>query len=246
MHLRVLFHDNCFDGAASAAIFTRFYKERVDPGVRVTYRGMAHTHGETFPAGCFDGDENVCVDFRYSSDPRLTWWFDHHVSAFQSPADEAHFRAYTGAQKFFDPEARSCTKYLARICAERFGLDTGPLTELIDWAELIDSAAFPSPQAAVEVKEPALRIMTWLESNHDAPLTHRLIGEFTAGRPLDAIAAEPWITAPLEGVLAQHRHALEVFRGSTRSDGDVTYFDVSEEGVEALSCSLASEAVRDP
>ena len=40
----------------------------------------------------FDGDENAIVDFKYSSSPRLTWWFDHHQSAFLSPEDAAHFR----------------------------------------------------------------------------------------------------------------------------------------------------------
>ena len=40
--------------------------------------------GPAIPADLFDGDENVCVDFRYSQDPRLNWWFDHHISAFQA------------------------------------------------------------------------------------------------------------------------------------------------------------------
>jgi hypothetical protein len=32
MKMKVLFHDSCFDGAASAAVFSRFYRERVNPG----------------------------------------------------------------------------------------------------------------------------------------------------------------------------------------------------------------------
>jgi len=32
------------------------------------------------------------VDFKYSPDPRVTWWFDHHQSAFLSPQDAAHFQ----------------------------------------------------------------------------------------------------------------------------------------------------------
>jgi hypothetical protein len=69
---------------------------------------------------------NVCVDFRYSSSPRLDWWFDHHVSAFSSPADRAHFEADRSGHKFYDPEARSCTKFEAEILASRFGFDTRP------------------------------------------------------------------------------------------------------------------------
>ena len=30
MHLKVLYHANCFDGCASAAVFSRFFAERED------------------------------------------------------------------------------------------------------------------------------------------------------------------------------------------------------------------------
>ena len=91
--VRICFHDNCFDGAASAALFTRFYQERIDSSARFSYRGMSHGPGEVFPAGTFDGDENAVVDFRFTQDARLSWWFDHHQSAFESPADQAAFQA---------------------------------------------------------------------------------------------------------------------------------------------------------
>ena len=91
--VRVCFHDRCFDGASSASIFSRFYRERIDPQATFAYTGMTHTAAKPFEEGIFDGDENAIVDFKYSSSPRLTWWFDHHQSAFLTPADAAHFRA---------------------------------------------------------------------------------------------------------------------------------------------------------
>ncbi len=89
MRLRVLYHGNCFDGCSSAGVFTRFYRERIAKGpVDVLYRPLEHKgDAQPFHADWFDGDENACVDFRYSQDPRLTWWFDHHASAFQLPGD---------------------------------------------------------------------------------------------------------------------------------------------------------------
>ena len=94
MKVRVLFHDNCFDGAASAAVFSRFYRERIDATAELAYQGLAHQAGANpVDESVFTGDENVIVDFRYSQSPKLTWWFDHHKSAFQVPGDEAHFRA---------------------------------------------------------------------------------------------------------------------------------------------------------
>ena len=56
----------------------------------------------------FDGDENAIVDFKYCADDRLTWWFDHHQSAFLSEEDEKHFLADTGGKKFLDTKSASC------------------------------------------------------------------------------------------------------------------------------------------
>src|SRR5207244_4003864 len=89
MKLKVLFHDNCFDGAASAAVFTAFYRSKVNPKVSVDYGGLSHKSGAAaLDEALFTGDENAIVDFRYSQSPKLTWWFDHHQSAFQQPGDE--------------------------------------------------------------------------------------------------------------------------------------------------------------
>src|SRR5260221_7552384 len=149
--LLVCYHDHCFDGVASAATFLRFYREKVKPVADVAFQGMAHRAGPLFGADVFAGDVNAVVDFRFSADPRLTWWFDHHQSAFETPADEAAFRADTSGRKFWDPAAKSCTKFIARVVSEKFGWDPAPLRELIDWAELIDGALFPSPEMAVRL-----------------------------------------------------------------------------------------------
>nr|MBA2647132.1 phosphoesterase [Pyrinomonadaceae bacterium] len=100
MKLRLLYHGHCFDGVASASLFTRLYRARIQPEADVHYAGLLHRAGELFDAEMFDGDENAIVDFKYSASERLTWWFDHHQSAFLSPEDEAHFRADTSGKKF--------------------------------------------------------------------------------------------------------------------------------------------------
>ena len=143
MRLRILYHGSCFDGAASAGIFARFYRERVAKGaVEVGFTPMDHKEaGPAIPPEALDGDVNACVDFRYTSDPRLHWWFDHHVSTFPSPADEAHFRADRSGTKFYDPEAKSCAGFLARTMAEKSGFDISSLQELLHWADKIGRAS---------------------------------------------------------------------------------------------------------
>lgn len=247
MRLRVLYHGSCFDGCSSAGIFTRFYKERVAKGpVEIVYRPMEHKgDAHAFPPEVFDGDENACVDFRYSQDPRLSWWFDHHASAFQVPGDEDHFRADATGRKFYDPAAKSCTKFLADTVAAKFGFDAEPLRELIDWAEIIDGALFPSAQMAVELKEPALRLMTFIENNRDNATAERFIGDLVS-RPLAEIAADPYVTKPLAPVLEQHERNIGAIRKAAKLERGVVHFDVADHNIGAfnkfISYSLFPEA----
>src|SRR4029078_3548379 len=100
MKLRLLYHGHCFDGVGSAATFTRFYKERIHPDAQVNYHGLLHRPGNLFDLNLFDYGENAIVDFKYAASDKLTWWFDHHQSAFLAPEDEAHFRAVRSGKKF--------------------------------------------------------------------------------------------------------------------------------------------------
>ena len=236
MKLRVLYHGNCFDGCSSAGVFTRFYKERVAKGpVDIVYRPMEHKgDAHAFPPDVFDGDENACVDFRYSQDPRLTWWFDHHASAFQLPGDEDHFRADATGRKFYDPTAKSCTKFLADTVTAKFGFDSAPLAELISWAEIIDGALFPDAKMAVELKEPALRLMTFIENNREPPLADKFIGDLVR-RPLAEIAADPYVERPLEPLLAQHQRNIETIGGAAKLDKGVVFFDLADKETGAFN-----------
>ena len=76
MRVRILYHDHCFDGAASAAFFSRFYEAKYAPDAQFEFTGLAHKASQLFEDSLFDGDVNAIVDFKYSPDPRLDWWFD--------------------------------------------------------------------------------------------------------------------------------------------------------------------------
>src|SRR4029078_10415125 len=220
MRLRVLYHGNCFDGCSSAGVFTRFYRERVAKGPgEVSYRPLEHKGSpHPFSPDCFDGDENARVDFRYSQDPRLTWWFDHHASAFQLPGDEDHFRADATGRKFYDAAPKSCTKFLADTVAAKFGFDAAPLAELIEWAEIIDGALFPSAKMAAERKEPALRLMTFIENNRQREIAERFIGDLVS-RPLAEIAADPYVADAVKPLLEQHARNIETIPPKAKPEG---------------------------
>src|SRR5215216_1945211 len=187
MRLRLLYHGHCFDGVASAALFSRFYRARVEPGADIVYAPLLHTAGALFDEGMFDGDENAIVDFKYSPSARLTWWFDHHQSAFLSAEDEAHFRADASGRKFWDADSKSCTEFIARTASEKFGFRDPQNETLVRWAHVIDGAFYESAAQPVELKEPALQLMQVIE-NVDDEVIEWVVREL-ALRPLDEVAA---------------------------------------------------------
>ena len=87
MLVRVLYHDHCFDGAASAAFVTRFLQKEFFNGADFEYTGLAHRADQLFADSLFDGDVNVIVDFKYSPHPKVTWWFDHAETASEASLD---------------------------------------------------------------------------------------------------------------------------------------------------------------
>ncbi|MFL5322309.1 MAG: DHHA1 domain-containing protein [Myxococcaceae bacterium] len=235
MKMKVLFHDSCFDGHASAAIFARFYREKIRPDATFEYVGVQHkAGGEGVDDALFTGDENAIVDFRYSQNPKLTWWFDHHQSAFQQAGDEAHFKADKSGKKFHDPHRKSCTRYLADIAKDKFGWDPKPMDELIYWGEIVDGALFTSPTMAVELKEPALQLMTVLEANRDPKFSDRIINELQT-MPMSQVVAQDYVQKPLKPLLDKHRAAIELVRKKIRIDDGIVHFDLGDEGMDSIN-----------
>jgi hypothetical protein len=234
MKMKVYYHDNCFDGLASAAVFSHFYSQRVRADTEFIYEGLAHRAGQLFLDVQFDGAENAIVDFKYSSDERLTWWFDHHQSAFLSAEDESHFRADTSGRKFHDPTYRSCTKFIAEMVGRHFGFDSSRLEELIHWADIIDGAQFESAQAAVELREPATKLMMVIEGVRDPQRLHQLIVEFQR-KGLEEIVALEWVQEAFRSLHRRHREWIEIIRQNAQSSDGTIFFDVSGYEVEGYN-----------
>jgi hypothetical protein len=230
-NVRLCFHDRCFDGAASAAVFSRFYRERINPNSEFHFTGMTHRAEKPFENHVFDGDENVIVDFKYSSSPLVTWWFDHHQSAFLSPADAAHFQADRSGHKFYNPDYKSCTKLLADTTSSKFGFNVEPLAELVHWGDIIDGAQFPTPQSAVELAQPATQLALVIEAAPESGLSARLIPEL-AQRSLAEIVTLPMVASHLGPLLDRHRKSVDILRRRAEAQDSVVYFDVSDVDLE--------------
>ena len=234
MNVRVFYHDRCFDGACSAALFSRFYSERIRDDVRFEFSGLLHRAGALFNEDDFTGDENVIVDFKYSSSKKITWWFDHHESAFLTPEDASHFERDSSNRKFYDPSFKSCTRFLAVIAEQRFGFNPASMAEVIHWAEIIDGALYPDAQTAVEMREPAMKLTMVIESNQDADFGSRLI-PMLASRPLADILVDPLVAPRLQPLLDRHQTSIEVIRQRAECKDRTVFFDVTDQALEGYN-----------
>ncbi len=232
--IKIFFHNNCFDGLASAAVFANFYLNAIDADCDFEYEGLAHRAGQLFLDVQFDGDENAIVDFKYSSDTRLTWWFDHHQSAFLSREDEAHFRADKSGRKFHDPTYRSCTKFIAEMLQTHFSFDSSRLQDLIKWADIIDGAQFKNAHSAVELHESAMKLMMVIEGVRDGSRICSLITEFQQ-RSLDEIVELTWVQKAFRPLYERHLRSVEIIRQNAHCSDGTIYFDVSSHDLEGYN-----------
>lgn len=239
MRVRVFYHDKCFDGACSASLFTRFHRECMAPDASYGYHGLVHRAGALFNESEFTGDENAIVDFKYSASPRITWWFDHHQSAFLTPQDREHYLAcrrdpVCAARKFFDPHYTSCTGFLAHIAKTRYGFDTAPVAELIRWADIVDGAKYESPEAAVEMAAPAMKLTLIIEAAQDPEFIPRLIPLLTE-MPFTEVLSQPFVAGLLPPLLERHQQALELIRSRAEEKDGTIFFDITDHPLEGFN-----------
>lgn len=234
MKVRVLFHDHCFDGAASAAFITRFLQNKFYPDAEFHYTGLAHRADQLFEDSLFDGDANVIVDFKYATTPKLTWWFDHHQSAFLSPQDAEHFREDTSGRKILDPSYRSCTKFISTFVKQHYGFEAPELEELITWADIVDGALYESAEAAVEMRAPAMKLTLVIEGTKGSGLVHKIIRAMQHCT-LEQILSDAEIQAEYRNLHKVHLHNIDVIKKAGSCDHGVIYFDLVDYGIEGYN-----------
>jgi len=223
--LKIYFHDACFDGTTSAALFAAFYRDVIDRDVDVRAVGMVHRDGDPFEGVPLDGDDHACVDFRFCADPRMRWWFDHHPTAFQPLALRDVFDAKKEPTWFFDPSAPSCAGLIARSLEA--GWDWKPpahLVEAVQWADTIDAAKFPSAEAAVGLGNPAQRLAAWLAHGR-TPIDTAHYVDWLSRASLAEVAARPDVAAQLAAVEAERVREVDDVQKLGVWAGDVIVFD---------------------
>lgn len=234
MKVRVLHHDHCFDGAASAAFFSRFLREKFHRDAEFLYTGMMHTPNQTWDPALFDCEVNAIVDFKFAAQPKLSWWFDHHQSAFLTPEDAEYYKRLNSPQHYFDPHYRSCTMFIADIAREKYGFRAPELNELVEWADVIDGARYANPHEAVEIKAPATQLVLVIEGTKSPDAVPYIIQQMQT-TPLAGIAADPRVQAEFQPLYQQHLNSIGLIKSVSHNESGVVFFDLADKGVEGYN-----------
>jgi hypothetical protein len=228
-------HGHCFDGLASAVVFTRLLS-RTERGERqLVYRGCGYGAGQLRPDdSVLVGEENAVLDYRYQATARLTWFFDHHRTSFASPADREHFEQRRASGRFFfDAEYGSCTKLVADVADRDFGVREPELDELVGWADRVDAARFDGPADAVDRENPVMRLVSVIEHYGDDKLLAQLVPALLE-RPLLEVATSAEIEARWRPLGVKHERFIQRVRDKSERRGRVVFVDLTESVLESV------------
>ncbi len=234
MEVLIAHHGHCFDGAVSAALFTRFVRENIDPKAAFSYRGLAYEPNAPPPGDRLrSGATNAILDFRYTKSPLLEWYFDHHVSAFQEAGSREHFAADTSGKKFHDGQYGSCTKFMADTFKAKYGWEAPDLAELIEWADIVDAARFPNADVASGLDHPALEITAVVQEQGDDAFCSQIIPRLATERMAD-IAKSPLILDRVAPIRARMESLSARMARAGEQKGNVALFDLSDAPLESV------------
>ncbi|MGE0868778.1 MAG: phosphoesterase [Kofleriaceae bacterium] len=227
--LKIFFHDACFDGTTSAAVFSAFYRAVIDKDVDIRAVGMIHKDGDPFVDVPLDADDHACVDFRFCANPKMRWWFDHHATAFQPESLRDVFDNQRQPTWFYDPVAPSCAGLIAETLRKGWNWDPpAHLIEAVKWADIIDAAKFASAEEAVALNTPAQRLAAWLAHGRTRLDTADYI-EWLSRESLAEVAGRGELAAQLSEVEAERGREMEALKQLGKWAGEVIVFDRFED-----------------
>lgn len=234
MRLVVATHGHCFDGLASATLFTRLLLAISPERPVFEYRGCGYGHGQATPGELLTGDQNAILDYRFHPSERLTWYFDHHRTAFATAEHRRAFeeRRATG-RYFFDADYTSCTKLIADVARDRFDVADSRLDALVRWADTVDSASFASAAEAIDRTNPLLRLVSVVEHYGDDALLSQFVAELLE-RPLDEVAGSAEVARRYRPIGKKHERFVERVRTRGERRGRIAFVDLTDAVVDTV------------
>lgn len=234
MRVVVATHGHCFDGLSSAVVFSRLLRELEGRSMEFSYHSCGYGVSQQRPEHVLDeADASAILDYRFSATDRLTWYFDHHRTAFGSDADREFFEERRDNGRFFyDPDYSSCARMIGDIAREHFKVEPD-LSELMSWADRVDTASFDSPEAAVDRSHPVMRLVNVVENLGDDALLTELVPQLLE-RPLMEVARSQLIEERYRPLGKKHEHFVECVRAKSQPLGRVVLVDLTDITLDTL------------
>jgi hypothetical protein len=234
MRFVVASHGHCFDGLSSAVLFTRLMRERGHAQAEFEYRACGYgMNQQRAEEKLLVGDENAILDYRFSTSPKLTWYFDHHRTAFQSDEDRQKFEDAHNRQFFFDAGYSSCTKLIFDTGMRDFQFSDPELEPLVKLADVVDSARFDSPEQAVDRSDPLMRLVSVVEHYGDDGFYANLVPELLQ-KPVAEVARSSFVNERYKPLGKKHERFVERVREKSEVQGRVVFVDLTETILESV------------
>jgi hypothetical protein len=235
MRVVIATHGHCFDGLASAVLFTRLLREVEPNAKKPEYRACGYGIGQQkADHALLAGEQNAILDYRFCPSDSLTWYFDHHRTAFQ---DETHRHAFDqksgNGRYFYDATYSSCTKLIADVSAREFNVEDPILADLIHWADVVDAARFESPDQAIDRTNPVMRMVSVVEHYGDDAFIARMVG-LLLDRSLSEVARSPDVEERYAPLGEKHSRFIERVKLKSERRGRVVFVDLSESLLESV------------
>jgi hypothetical protein len=124
--------------------------------------------------------------------------------------------------------------FIATVARERFGYEAHDLKELVQWADIVDGAQYESAAAAVELREPAMKITLVIESAKGSEIVQRVI-RLMRRCPLAKIIEDPEVQQLYGPLYDRHIKSIDVIRRQATCNSGVVFFDLIGEDMEGYN-----------
>jgi hypothetical protein len=203
------------------------------------YHGLVHRAGALFDESEFTGDENAIVDFKYSSSPKITWWFDHHLSAFLTPCRTSRILKHASATRSAQTQVLRSELHLVHqlfgaCCLNAVWIRHRARRGADSLGGHCGRSALRKPEAAVEMAAPAMKLTLIIESTQDPAFIPRLIPLLTE-MPLAEVLSQPFVADLLPPLLERHKEAVELIRSRAEERDGTIFFDITDHPLEGFN-----------
>jgi hypothetical protein len=124
--------------------------------------------------------------------------------------------------------------FIADVARQRFGYDAPDLSELVQWADIIDGARYANAQEAVELKAPAMKLTLVIEGAKGSEIIHKIIGWMRQCK-LSEIVQQPEIQQLYVPLYERHVRSIDLIQKRAQTANGVVFFDLIGDELEGYN-----------